>query len=326
MKKLIVLFVIFLFLSLTFSQDTSFSKSIKKNKITITEDPETEYYAIIAGCTNYSNPNLTLFVDPFENENSVDILYDSLISGSNWKDDNIILLFNKNATKQNITNALIYMSEIVKENDVFLFSWRGHGGEVSDDNSDEKDGTDEIIVPYDFDNKTYITDDELNNYLSDIKSEKMIIMLESCLSGGFVGGDSDIDKPKRLCVLSTFENSLGRGGLIYAFPCQSFIAVLLNADNDLKFLDKNDDGFLSIQEVLFFAKLGVFSDKTLTFLIFYLAFKIRFRKNEFKKLLTFVIFYQLLYKTQTGHFIFNNLHSVDNVGYDIPLVKSKESK
>ena len=176
------------------------------NKYSIEED-ETEYYAVIAACSRYLKPwdNLPVREEVLKN------LYRALINAPNWDEDNIILLINNESTKENITKALEEMAGRVTSNDVFLFSWQGHGNEVPDLDGDEDDGYDEIICPYDCYNDfprglvNYITDDELNEYLSNISAKGMLLTFDSCLSGGLIDSDNylSIDKNKdRFIILS----------------------------------------------------------------------------------------------------------------------------
>jgi len=94
----------------------------------------TTYYAIIAACSEYKDSNNSLPIP----ENKLTILYNVLVNADNWHEDNIILLLNENATKQNIVNAFDEMANLVTQNDIFLFSWSGHGSQVLDDDGDER--------------------------------------------------------------------------------------------------------------------------------------------------------------------------------------------
>jgi len=89
------------------------------------------------------------------------------------------------------------MAGIVGPNDIFLFSWCGHGTEVNDTDGDENssgsnDTIDEAICPYDIfidDNQTkhnVITDDELGHYFSNITCKGMCLIFDCCLSGDMV--------------------------------------------------------------------------------------------------------------------------------------------
>jgi hypothetical protein len=175
----------------------SSNHSIYKN-IHSLDSSNSQYYAVIAACSQYQNPKYNLpkaIVPPFSNE-KLTVFYHALLQSKNWNSSNIILLVNQNATKQNITAAFEQMTTIVGPNDYFLFSWCGHGSEVPDINGDERlfdpnDTKDEVICPYDtaVDNHVLfngITDDELGNLFSNITCKGMTLIFDCCLSGGMV--------------------------------------------------------------------------------------------------------------------------------------------
>jgi hypothetical protein len=107
------------------------------------------------------------------------------------------------------------MANIVDGDDIFLFSWTGHGTQVVDEDGDDGDGLDEGICPYDIKIKgkeliNVITDDELDSYFSMIGAEGLFIMFESCMSGGLVDRENepkysfvDVDDDRRVVVMST---------------------------------------------------------------------------------------------------------------------------
>jgi hypothetical protein len=159
----------------------------------------TNYYAVIAACSKYNNSSYNLpkqFFPPFSDE-KLSVLYTSLLASKNWNKSNIILLLNDCATKQNITDALVHMANIVGPNDIFLFSWCGHGTEVNDTDGDESthnvnDTMDEAICPYDvvkvdnFTKLNVLTDDELGRLFSNITCKGMCLIFDCCLSGDLV--------------------------------------------------------------------------------------------------------------------------------------------
>lgn len=163
----------------------------------------TNYYAVIAACSRYQNSSYNLpkaFLPPFSDE-KLSVLYTSLLASKNWNKSNIILLLNDQATKQNITDALVHMASIVGPNDIFLFSWSGHGTEVNDTDGDESSGgtndtMDEAICPYDvikvdnFTKLNVLTDDELGHLFSNITCKGMCLIFDCCLSGDMVDRDT----------------------------------------------------------------------------------------------------------------------------------------
>lgn len=158
----------------------------------------TTYYAIIAACSEYKDPNQSIPIIP---EYAHTMLYNVLVNADNWFEENIILLLNENATKQNIIDAFNEMANLVTQNDIFLFSWGGHGSKVLDDDGDESvfdpdDEYDEVICPYDCEFvddvlTNYLRDDELDEYFSNITAQGQCLLFESCYSGGLVDKNRD---------------------------------------------------------------------------------------------------------------------------------------
>jgi len=123
--------------------------------------------------------------------------YNNLTSiDENWKQANIKLLTDENATKQDILDALDWLKDKAGEGDIVLFSFFGHGSFVDDKPPyDELDGKDELIVSYDcyrdqFDTlHNIITDDELSDIFDTITEkgiEGMYLIFSCCVSGGLI--------------------------------------------------------------------------------------------------------------------------------------------
>lgn len=245
-KKIVTLAIIAMICSIAILPAVNSLEASKtqSNSITTCNSGGVEYYAVLAACASYKNPAYNLPIAEFKMKK----LYRGLISNDNWKPENIILLVNNNpdlsnpgytggATKANIIKALEEMAGKVGKDDVFLFSWQGHGSEVhesetSGPNDDyETDRYDEVICPWDCDRDNngklvnYLTDDDLDYYFDNIKADGMMLIFESCFSGALVAntlGDklfgNDVDQLGRVVVVSTFDGSLGRASWIYGFP------------------------------------------------------------------------------------------------------------
>lgn len=169
------------------------------NHSTSVQSSTSNYYAVIAACSRSKNPKYNLPRKPFPpfSDEKLSVLYNVLVQLKNWNESHVLLLLNDQATKQNITAALVQMAGIIGPNDYFLFSWSGHGTEVPDTNADENssvpnDAFDEAICPYDIliDNNSskqnVITDDELGSYFSNITCKGMCLVFDCCLSGDMV--------------------------------------------------------------------------------------------------------------------------------------------
>ena len=101
---------------------------------------------------------------------------------------NITKLIEENATKINIINNLTQMLTKIKEKDICLIYYAGHGSRQKDMNGDEHDGFDETILPYDYLSNGIITDDWLYQYFicKFPINAKLIIFTDCCHSGSIL--------------------------------------------------------------------------------------------------------------------------------------------
>lgn len=104
------------------------------------------------------------------------------------KFDKINVLTEENATKSNIINAFTLNISLLKPRDTFFVYYSGHGSQIKDRNGDEKDGLDEVMVPYDYLNNGTISDDWIfENVISKVNPlSKLIICMDCCHSGSIV--------------------------------------------------------------------------------------------------------------------------------------------
>lgn len=89
-------------------------------------------------------------------------------------------IFNEQATKNNILNALENLVKEAKLGDVVVFTYSGHGTQVLDTSGDEEDGYDEALYVYD----GTLIDDEISAILKTAnKDAEIIVISDSCFSG-----------------------------------------------------------------------------------------------------------------------------------------------
>lgn len=115
---------------------------------------------------------------------------------------NIIQLGESAATKPNVVAAFNQLDNKENRDTIVVVYYSGHGGQVPDGNGDESDGYDEFIAMYEVRAVPggftgILTDDELETLLANLESLHIIIILDSCYSGGMVGvaaaqGSSDL--------------------------------------------------------------------------------------------------------------------------------------
>ncbi|MGD9781941.1 MAG: caspase family protein [Kiritimatiellia bacterium] len=143
--------------------------------------PPGTYRAVICGISDYEGTDNDLnYCDDDAQE-----MYDRLLSGSNWSADNVQLLLDAQATEANIQAAIAAMGAASVPGDVNLFFFSGHGGgDMPDADGDEGgDGYDEYMCPYNL-TTDEITDDELSAWLDALPTDNLIVLLDTCFSGG----------------------------------------------------------------------------------------------------------------------------------------------
>lgn len=149
-----------------------------------------DYWAVIVGVGDY--PTGSGLVDlQYTDDDAYDVR-DALLGGSNWQSSHITMLIDEAATKLDIQEAIEDMGNKGGPDDVFLFYFSGHGGNVKDMSPlDEADDLDEVLCPFDYDPadpETAINDDELGSWLATLPGQPVLVALDTCYSGGMVKG------------------------------------------------------------------------------------------------------------------------------------------
>jgi hypothetical protein len=172
---------------------------------------EVEYWAVIVGIADYEGTSSDL---NYTDDDAMDI-YNTLLSDPNWRADHIKLLIDGDADRSNILAAIDWLITNVDANDIAIFFFSGHGTYGTDlPPYDEADGYDEYICPHDF---NCIRDDELDVALDMINSNKMVVIIDSCFSGGMVKDlDAKIKTLPKLGVklVDGFKKDIGEDGRV----------------------------------------------------------------------------------------------------------------
>jgi hypothetical protein len=103
-----------------------------------------------------------------------------------FPESNILMLKDRQATRENVLTALRTFVDETTANDVVYIHFSGHGSQAPDKNGDEPDDRlDETIVPHDgrAEGIPDITDDELEEIFAELKTDNALIVLDSCHSG-----------------------------------------------------------------------------------------------------------------------------------------------
>lgn len=136
-------------------------------------------------------------------------------SGSNFNPGNVIVLLDSEATKGAIHDAIVNrIAPLVGEDTLVLIFFSGHGLYTDDDDGDEDDPYDEFIVPYGINVNDggplykLIRDDELASWLSELKSTRVVVVIDTCFSGGMVSSAGADNRIKSLSAYFAPQASL----------------------------------------------------------------------------------------------------------------------
>lgn len=137
--------------------------------------------AFLVGINKYSQSPLRGCV------NDVITVFQVLTKKFGFKAEDIKVMTDHEATKQNILNGLKWLTEGTKSGDTIMFHYSGHGAQVSvkdwTDN-DEIDGRDEILCSVDLDWNNPLRDHELGACFKDVPKDcTTLVMLDCCHSG-----------------------------------------------------------------------------------------------------------------------------------------------
>ena len=209
------------------------------------------------------------FGEPRRDEKNARDLCDILINHG-WEENNIYHLQEKDATKEAILATPRWLNDSgADEDDLILFFFSMHGGRTEDvPPLDEPDDMDEFIVPYKEEQRDVydnIFDDELASVFEIIKSEKLILIFETCYSGGMIDGVNDLRESGRVILTSSSEKESSYPIFLknsWLFPY--FLIKGLGGS-----ADANSDGIISVEEPFKYAeKITIKRSTIYAFLLF----------------------------------------------------------
>lgn len=114
-------------------------------------------------------------------------------------------LIRNEATRTDVISIISNAASMLKNNDLFVITYSGHGGQLPDLNGDEDDGMDETWCLYDGE----LVDDELSNLWSTFqKGVRILVISDSCHSGTVVKMARNLEKPKHSLVPKYMPNEI----------------------------------------------------------------------------------------------------------------------
>jgi hypothetical protein len=144
-------------------------------------NPSGTKFALLVGINKYADPSANLS----GSINDVNNIRSFLINKAGFEADNIRVLTDFRATKDNIIDRLHWLVYNRSDNDELVFYYSGHGSQVRDRNGDElNDYMDEILCPNDLDWNDPLTDDIVGEILDLCNDNAFLtVIIDACHSG-----------------------------------------------------------------------------------------------------------------------------------------------
>jgi uncharacterized caspase-like protein len=214
------------------------------------------------------------------------------LQAAGFAPQNVKTLLDSQATKGAIHDAIVnWIDPLEDEGTLVVIFYSGHGMQAPDDDGDENDVYDELIVPFGIDVTLQpmplhraIRDDELAAWLDELESQKVVVIADTCFSGGLApsslagrvkslsayledpaptteagSGDGfvqDIQQTGRLVLMASAENQtslesteLGHGVFTY------YLLEALRSPS----VDSNGNGWISAEEAYTYLRPRVLS-------------------------------------------------------------------
>lgn len=180
MKKLILLFIVFVLCQLVLAQ----------NK-----------HALLVGISDYQCVNRYCGWTNINGKNDIDLLSPTLEKSG----VSVFCLYDHEATKAGITKALYNLTSQCNPGDIVYLHFSTHGQPFEDISGDEEDGWDESIVPVDasieytqgkYEGENHLIDDELHRFCTLIreaigKEGVLYVVIDACHAGTSSRGAED---------------------------------------------------------------------------------------------------------------------------------------
>jgi hypothetical protein len=216
-----------------------------------------KWAVLIAASASSLTDDLSILIDT----NDVMTLKNILVSHG-WDEDHILVLLEDEATTDAIMNDTFEWLQKSNEDqdDIILFLFQMHGQPLREDRPpvDEPDGRDEVFHPWDTEwggwfQNTYIVDDALANKIETLKSKNIIIIFQTCYSGGMIDGTSDLGKSGRVVLTSSSSKEMSVN-----LPSKMQGVFTYYLTKGLRgFADMNKDHCVSVEEAFRYAEFPV---------------------------------------------------------------------
>ena len=169
---------------------------------------------------------------------------DALIQGAGMDPRNAYTLLNTDATNANFRSALNSINSSIGADDTLVIFYSGHGNRVpraAGPDSSDPDGLDETIELYD----GAMRDDDLAALLDGSNAGKILLVMDSCFSGGF--SKDIISQPGRMGLFSSEEDVTSQ--VAFKFQAGGYLSVFFDEAIREGYADRDENGELTALEL-----------------------------------------------------------------------------
>lgn len=179
---------------------------------------------LFIGIGKYQHANLA--AAHVELSRSAKVMHDVMLRRGGLDPQKTRLLRDGDATKANIEESISrWLAAISQPGDEVFIYFSGHSGQIDNLDGSEPDGKDEALCPYDLDagsqgasivqrmasyRQSIILDDTLARWLQELVGRRVVLILDTCFSGGVVDGkaiskwfDDESSRVKDISQLNT---------------------------------------------------------------------------------------------------------------------------
>jgi len=198
----------------------------------IAAETDPQCWGVFAGVSDYEFINDLDYAD----DDAID-LYS--VFTPVWGAANTRLLVDSEASKADILDAIGWMADNAGENDTVVFTFSGHGTDLGE------------LCTYDFySSNSGISTTVLYQALSQVKAEKIVVIIDVCHAGEF---QYMLSKDGRVLLLASQADELSQES--YELRNGVFTYYILQAISEFDDIDTNHDYELSAEEIAAHASL-----------------------------------------------------------------------
>jgi len=189
------------------------SRGPKPDAVTgiIGEEVSGTRYAIIIGISDYPGPDHVLdggYDLSYADDDAI-AMYDTLTTVYSFNSDNIHLLLDSRASRDDILNTIAEMGENVTADDEVVFFFSGHGAKLVPKSTPAQGGGQVGIVTWGEEDFPlpgfgYIWDKELREAFRGFDTDRIVFIFDSCLMGGMI----DLGKKDRIICMATTQTGV----------------------------------------------------------------------------------------------------------------------